>query len=283
VISSDCVNSYELLQKASSSFGENGFFICRERHGVKLQNVVLPTDYDLISSIATEDEFFVILKFSKNKINQLPLPIHISERDESFEWIESVKAVMKNNPIVLIAENEPTSGLVGLVNCLRKEPEGSLISCVFIDDKTAPKFSLDNSFYQNQLKLGLAINVLKNGAWGSYRHLQIQQNFAERSALDHCYVNALVKSDLSSLKWISGPFNYSRPNGELVRVQYAALNFRDVMLATGKLSADVFAENRKEHECVLGIEYSGVTAKGRRVMGMTMAAAMVKTKISPFS
>jgi fatty acid synthase, animal type len=80
---------------------------------------------------------------------------------------------------------------------------------------------------------------------------------------------------LSSLKWISGPYNYSRPKGELVKVQYAALNFRDVMLATGKISAEIFVDNRMESECVLGLEFAGVTKDGRRVMGLTSATAMV--------
>jgi predicted alternative tryptophan synthase beta-subunit len=36
----------------------------------------------------------------------------------------------------------------------------------------------------------------------------------------------------------------SRPNEELVHVYYAALNFRDVMTATGKLSLDVVTSSR---------------------------------------
>jgi fatty acid synthase, animal type len=275
IVSSNCINNFNFLEKSSSSFSDRGFFICRESKEVKLDNVSLPEGFSLVSSIKTEGETLVVLQICKKPIIRIESSIILSEKDVQFKWIEVLKAEMKNKPTVLVTENEPNSGLIGLVNCLRKEPEGSLVSCVFIDDKNAPKFSLDNPIYQNQLKLGLAINVLRNGKWGCYRHLQLKQNFAQRSAQDHCYVNALVKSDLSSLKWISGPFNYSRPKGELVRVQYASLNFKDVMLATGKISAEVFNLNRMEHECVLGIEYSGVTTKGRRVMGMTFSAAMV--------
>ena len=56
------------------------------------------------------------------------------------------------------------------------------------------------------------------------------------------YVKALTKGDLSSLKWIQAPFedfpNGSNPQREICSVYYASLNFRDIMLATGKLSAD---------------------------------------------
>jgi fatty acid synthase len=65
-------------------------------------------------------------------------------------------------------------------------------------------------------------------------------------------VNALIKSDLSSLKWLKGSLNYSGKGFDLIDVHYASLNFKDVMLATGKISADVFVESRIEQECVLG-------------------------------
>ena len=276
LISSSCVNNCDLFEKARSSFADNGFMICRENLDIELKNVIFPEGYTLVSLIRTSEELYVVLQFRKTKKEQAAQAIVITEKDSSFEWIERVKEAMKNGPLVLVAENEPTSGLIGLVNCLRKEPNESSISCVFIDDVNAPKFDIENSFYQNQIGLGLAINVLKDGSWGSYRHLQIQKINDQRSSVSHCFVNALVKSDLSSLKWISGPFNYSKPAGELVKIQYSALNFKDVMLATGKITAEVFCSNRFQHECVLGIEYSGVTASGRRVMGMTSSAALVQ-------
>lgn len=279
IIASDCISNTDLFELAAKSFESNGFFICRENHGVRLDDIILPENYKCISSIITDDETLVMFKYSRNLTRFTPNTVLLNSLDSTFEWVEKLKPILKRGPSVLVAQNETDSGILGLVNCLRKEPEGLDIQCVFIDDNKSPSFTIENSFYQNQLKLGLAINVFRNGQWGSYRHHQIEKNFTTRPALDHCYVNALVKSDLSSLKWISGPFNYAKPKNEIVKVQYAALNFRDVMLATGKLSADVFAENRMEHECVLGIEYSGVTVQGRRVMGMTLSAAMVITSV----
>jgi fatty acid synthase len=40
------------------------------------------------------------------------------------------------------------------------------------------------------------------------------------------------------------------------------------MFASGKLSAEVVMKTRQAQECVLGLEFSGVTNKGKRVMGM---------------
>lgn len=59
---------------------------------------------------------------------------------------------------------------------------------------------------------------------------------------DTAYVNVLTRGDLSSVHWIESPLKYfnpaDHPNHQLCTVYYTALNFRDVMLATGKLPPD---------------------------------------------
>ena len=59
---------------------------------------------------------------------------------------------------------------------------------------------------------------------------------------DKAFVNVLTIGNLSSLHWIESPLKYfssaDHPDQQLCRVHYAALNFRDVMLATGKLPPD---------------------------------------------
>jgi len=56
---------------------------------------------------------------------------------------------------------------------------------------------------------------------------------------DAACVDTLTRGDLSSLRWIESPLKYfsqaDRPHHQLCRVHYAAINFRDVMIATGKL------------------------------------------------
>ena len=53
-------------------------------------------------------------------------------------------------------------------------------------------------------------------------------------------------------------------------VSYAALNFRDIMLATGKLAQEAIpgAFNSKL-DCLLGLEFSGRDTDGNRIMGQT--------------
>lgn len=96
---------------------------------------------------------------------------------------------------------------------------------------------------------------------------------------DHCYANILQRGDLASLTWIQGSIDVLKTKN-LVKIQYASLNFRDVMLATGRLSVDVVGGSRLEQECVLGLEFSGVNESGERVMG-TVISGSLATHIVP--
>lgn len=63
----------------------------------------------------------------------------------------------------------------------------------------------------------------------------------QEEVTEHAYVNVLTRGDLSSLRWISSPLRHfanGDSNVRLCRVSYSSLNFRDIMLATGKLPPD---------------------------------------------
>lgn len=103
------------------------------------------------------------------------------------------------------------------------------------------------------------------GQWGTYRHLLLDTNTELLSESKSYYVNSLTKGDLCSLKW-QEHIEKAAPNK--VRVHYAALNFRDIMLSTGRLADDLLLGNRIERQCSLGLEYSGIElSTGRRIMG----------------
>ena len=69
------------------------------------------------------------------------------------------------------------------------------------------------------------------------------------------YVNVLTRGDLSSLKWIESPLRYFKaednPSRDLCSVYYTSLNFRDIMLATGKLPPDAIPGMDHKHESLL--------------------------------
>lgn len=85
------------------------------------------------------------------------------------------------------------------------------------------------------------MNVYRDGAWGAFRHFQLEQDKPEEQTA-HAFVNVLTRGDLASIRWVSSPLKHMQPpsssGAQLCTVYYASLNFRDIMLATGKLSPD---------------------------------------------
>lgn len=273
------------------SIQDGGYLISRESS--PQSDFDAPSTFNVIASIATDDETLVLLEPIKRKIFGTPTIVRIE--NSQFEWIDEVREAAKENSVILVSQNEHTSGLIGFVNCLRKESDYKNVKAFFVDDDDAPPFSLANPFYTKQLKLGLAINVYRNvrirrrgrrvsfsdsvsfctvsqGQWGSYRHTKLIQNQEEIARSKHFYVNVLRNGDLTSLSWLGGPLKSTAKN--IVNIQYSSINFRDVMLATSRLSIEIFNLSRFNSECVLGLEYAGVDKKGHRVMGMSAFGAM---------
>ncbi|CAG2053808.1 unnamed protein product, partial [Timema podura] len=214
-------------------------------------------------------------------------PVVVEVTEKNYSWVERLKLTLKQSEsegqkVLVLAQGENMSGIVGLVNCIKQEPGGSNVRCVFLQDPKTPKFSISDSLYATQLKKDLVMNVYRNGVWGSYRHIRLDDH--HDSALlqvEHAYINAMTRGDLASLRWIEGPLSFycpeQNPNKELCHVYYSPLNFRDVMLASGKLPPDALPGDLAGQDCILGLEFAGRDTSGRRVMGMVPARGLATT------
>ncbi|KAL9890869.1 fatty acid synthase-like isoform 1-T1 [Glossina fuscipes fuscipes] len=249
---------------------ERGYLLVRSNNSLSISDLKILNNFKMIAQLPVDNtsEVILLLQYMGTKAPSLePIAVEISDCDKEFTWITQVQQSINNKtPTIVYAHNEKLNGLIGLVNCLRKEADGHLITCFFINDKSAPAFNINEPFYAKQYALGLAVNVYQNGKWGSYRHLllRLEDKIAPRK--DHVYGNVLQRGDLSSLRWIEGPFN---PKTCDIKIAYSSLNFRDIMLATGRLAVELFGDSRLDQNCVLGLEYSGIHTKtGRRVMSM---------------
>ena len=103
----------------------------------------------------------------------------------------------------------------------------------------------------------------------------------ESKQTEHAYVNVLTRGDLSSLRWIESPLKYFNhadyAHKELYDVYYTSLNFRDIMLATGKLPPDAIPGDLANQDCILGMEFSGRDKEGKRIMGLLPAKGLATT------
>ncbi|XP_062548544.1 fatty acid synthase-like [Armigeres subalbatus] len=261
------------LQNATGILVDCGFIIVREKANFKLEELNLPEELNLVASFRVDqDETFICLQRKSRGFSETPTVLKVDSCD--FSWLAELKQAVKVRSVILFSQNDSISGVIGLVNCIRKEPKMQTVRCVLIDDPKAPEFTLNDSYYKKQLDLGLAINVLRNGVWGSYRHALLSKKPKLEPVSKHCFANTLTKGDLSSMMWFTGAYNEMDNVGTRVNVSCCALNFRDVMVATGRLSSDVSSFHRLEEECELGYEFAGVTEDGRRVMGTLPAGAL---------
>ncbi|KAK9502678.1 hypothetical protein O3M35_011399 [Rhynocoris fuscipes] len=269
------------LENILSLIKENGFIITEELDDVD-EKKINKSGLAIISKLTLEDKTLILLR----KISEWTEPKVIKITEKNFTWLDDVKAAMKdaeNNSekYIIMAENEQKNGIIGMFNCIMREPGGEHFSCVFIDKSSAKSFSINS--HKDHFKKDLKMNVMRDGEWGSYRHLRICQGESLLN-VEHAYINTITRGDLSSLKWIEGPLSYYRPehniNKELCTVYYAPLNFRDIMLASGKLPPDALPGDLAGKECILGLEFAGRDSKGNRVMGILEACGLATSVLA---
>ncbi|XP_054762953.2 fatty acid synthase-like [Lytechinus pictus] len=215
-----------------------------------------------------------------------PSPFILNIDDETYSWVTDLQEKMleyeekpsKEN-IWLLSDRAYHSGIVGMTNCLKQEQGGERVRCIF--NATPESSSLDLSQLDRHTRQifsqDLVMNVFKDGQWGSYRHNLLETSpDNSRVETSHAYVNTLTRGDLSTLRWVASPMTYMTPEQlpsdvSMCSVYYASLNFRDIMLATGKLPPDALPAELAQKECILGLEFSGRLGNGRRVMGLVQS------------
>ncbi|KAJ4448693.1 hypothetical protein ANN_00083 [Periplaneta americana] len=264
IIAANILSDTKLLDMAVKALADGAFILTRETDADKS----VEADLDVVFEKTLEDHKLLLLR--KRRVVSDRAVISVSSDD--YSWLPQLQTALSSSSdsrIVLVSQGDPLSGILGLVNCVSKEPGCDHVRCVFIPDASAPPFDLNLPLYEQQLRKDLLVNIYTNGRWGSYRHLPL---VASSMMVEHAYCNVMTRGDLSSLKWVQGGIRADgfglEPHEVLVHVYYSALNFRDVMTATGRISPALVGKTRFDQECVQGLEFSGITQDGRRMMGL---------------
>lgn len=257
------------IKTAQKCLMDDAYLMVREKTSSNINSLKLPENFNMICVLPLKEsqEVLLLLRKKPKNTSENCIVLEISSKDSEMQWIEKAQNAIANKTPVILYSHETLSGIVGMVNCLRKEPDGNMVSCFYVDDVNAPQFDIQNPFYANQLALGLGINVYKNGRWGSYRHLQLKLELVPERRTDHICANVMHRGDLSSFRWLKGGFELDKCS---TKVTYAALNFKDVMLATGRLGTELFRTHRLQPpNSLIGFEYAGIDLKtGKRIMYM---------------
>jgi fatty acid synthase len=269
----------EFLQKIYGKVKDKGFFLTTFRYKFTAPEVVLNRlleqkivkNYNLTKRI---DEFrnkaqkigFKVFCYKSDLIGSIAIlfrkiqPIkelkhkkqNIIELTADYEkWFEVLKENLlemkendkKDEKIWLIANDSSINGILGFVLCLRQEIGGERIRCVFDYDRKL-KLPLNFSDYplSEILINDLAVNVIRDGKLGTYRHLNLTKNDEQFEANDYL-LNIGQRGDLTSLQWYDSKNLVSmqtindeqlgKVNQIRCKVYFSGLNFRDVLIASG--------------------------------------------------
>lgn len=286
-------NGSTIMKSLRDSLKEDAFVLLEEtlsayeriRRG---KNIFDELQLNIVSEQIVENRVYLLLRPFIDVNDREKQVVMVTETN--FKWLEELKEALIDSETgrytYIVCQGEEFFGGVGLMNCIKNEAGGKLARMIFIQDKGIEKFNFNSAMFADQLKKDLIQNVYKNGAWGSFRHLRLDNATGATLPVEHAYVNALTKGDLASLKWIEGPLSLDRPEpkdarNELCTVYYAPINFRDVMLSSGKLAADALPGDLAQQDCILGLEFSGRNANGKRIMAMVQAKSLATTCVAP--
>ncbi|GAB0098099.1 Fatty acid synthase [Sergentomyia squamirostris] len=281
-----------ILKNLKDSIKEDGFILLEESFAGttnKDNNLFSQLNLIVVSAQTCDSREFILLRPAFNIENQNIQVVNVTEKD--FGWFDTLKlailsAERENKIVYIVCQGEEQFGALGFMNCLKYETGGRRARMYFIQDTNAPTFSVTNPFYVDQLKKDLIHNVVKNNTWGTFRHLKLEcEPGVDTLPVEHAYINVLTKGDMSSVKWIEGPLSRDRPDAsdprkELCTVYYAPLNFRDVMIASGKLPVDALPGDLAQQDSVLGLEFSGRDSRGNRIMALVPAKSLATTCIA---
>lgn len=212
-----------------------------------------------------------------SSVSSQPEWFQLPSQDQSFSWVTDLQQAITRCSLhsenrCFVCSDEPCSGLLGLASCLRQESGCERMRAVF-----HPSVRLTDLQRRQTVDMDLScLCVRADGQLGSYRH-QLRRQLQQLQPSRHAFINTLQRGDLSTLSWIQSD-DVHADESALCSVHYAPLNFRDIMLATGKLSADALPGDLVSKECVLGLEFAGVScSSAERVMGLVPARGLATT------
>nr|CAB3243759.1 fatty acid synthase [Phallusia mammillata] len=180
----------------------------------------------------------------------------------NLNWVEKLKKLLdtSDDDVILIAR-ENLNGLEEFCESLRRETGSDRVRC--ISNRSLDAASQLPDDLSEVIARHHVANVYHGGKWGNFHLVDMKE--IEQVDSSRSYLLSTNPGDLSSLKWFRLP---SSKNSIEYKVKFAALNFRDVMLASGKLPAEAIPGETDKYRTLLGLEFSGFDHVGTRTMGI---------------
>ena len=275
----ESLNSMDFLEAVSGHLNEGQFVMMIFRsmsHGFEAQlcdhlaiqapvvvstNEVVSraTELGFVKICLKEDPTTGFVTLLLRKAVQPTAKVIVNMETSNQNWVTELQNAIKENSESAKPENiwltssDSNSGILGFMKCLRKETDS--VRALFCPGKNGLTASVTDQLE----RMDLAINVYENNSLGSYRHKS--ESLDTKALVKDAYLDVETKGDLSSLK-------YYEENGiksaNKIKVHYSALNFKDVMVASGRIPLSVYPDLGGN----LGMEFSGTDHRGDRVMAI---------------
>lgn len=199
-------NDLGTLKTVLSSLAKGGFILLKESKIVSDVLDLTKIGLQTISCHSSENTYVLLRKVAQEPTDHILIKIGLND----FSYVEILKNAMRESEEkgtkIYIYSDEKLSGVIGMINSLRREPGGNNTRLIFIQDTTAKSFSMND--YSEQLRKDLVHNILKEGLWGCYTHLKLDNTGeGNEKMISHAIINTLTRGDLSSLRWIESPLS----------------------------------------------------------------------------
>lgn len=100
----------------------------------------------------------------------------------------------------------------------------------------------NDALFRQALESDLAFNIVQEGQLGFLSSLFLHSTEGDMLQTRHAYIDTQKTGDLSSFRWFPSGHQFwpeaRKPGHRLVYNYCSALNFKDVMHATGRLARD---------------------------------------------
>ncbi|CAG5024465.1 unnamed protein product [Parnassius apollo] len=213
--------------------------------------------YRIVSAQNTKDERLELVRWRPTS-NAVATSTYTVRSSSDLDLLSSTQAALpQRHKLLIITSYPPIDGLKNLVQQWRKDR--IQIYVIMINYRISEDQNID------QLpNLDLAFNVLDHGQWGGQFFIPLQKKIS--FTYDITLQNSSL-GDFNSLYWVEMP----RINGPGVKVtvHFAGLNDNDV-----KKCAEIIPRNDDSNENNFGMDFSGVTESGERVMGLVTGGAV---------
>ncbi|XP_035731578.1 fatty acid synthase-like [Vespa mandarinia] len=273
-------NSFEIQYVAKKNIKQMSnetfnLMIIDYAHFNDLRNTInIGTESFLLTIIKTEDQDKMIATFTSiglnlvlkkkialdrtvlllRKVENAKKPIVIKNQDNCIDHLKKSLRDSKYDRVIFLVNTITENNIFETLRILKQEPGYKKLQVLDLQNSNAPKFSLKDIFYQNQIKLNLYQNVLSSdNVWGTYRWMPL----SERStSLPRWRANIEKSGSLTLMEELS----LKEKDKSIVKVECAAF---DLNIYEYWLDNEV---NLDSQICIT--EYSGTDEKGHRVMGL---------------